>query len=109
MDERIPGQAPEQATRPRASAVDVRRERQRPHTGLPSPTAALVSRPWPPLLTVAEVAELLRTSPKAVYAMAERGQLPGLTRIGRRLLVSGDALKAFLEESRERSRGRTPR
>ncbi len=36
----------------------------------------------PVLLTAAETADLLRTSRKAVYAMAERGQLPGVTRIG---------------------------
>jgi excisionase family DNA binding protein len=38
------------------------------------------------LLTADEVAELLRTSRKAVYAMVERGQLPGVRRVGRRLL-----------------------
>ena len=39
------------------------------------------------LLTADEVAALLRTSRKAIYAMAERGLLPGVIRIGRRLLV----------------------
>ena len=32
----------------------------------------------PRLLTTQEVAELLRTSRKAVYVMVERGQLPGV-------------------------------
>ena len=41
----------------------------------------------PTLLLVGEVATLLRTSPKAVYAMVERGQLPGVVRLGRRVLV----------------------
>jgi excisionase family DNA binding protein len=41
----------------------------------------------PVFLTVKEVANLLRTTPKAVYAMVERKQLPGVTRIGRRVLV----------------------
>ena len=40
----------------------------------------------PHLMTVEEVAEFLRTSKKAVYAMLERGQLPGVVRFGRRVL-----------------------
>ena len=53
----------------------------------------------PVLLTVAETAELLRTSRKAVYAMVERGQLPGATKIGqRRLLFRRDALVDWLDQ-----------
>ncbi len=55
---------------------------------------------WPPLLTASEVAVALRTSRKAVYAMAERAQLPGVTRIGRRLLVRRDDLLSWLDERR---------
>ena len=40
----------------------------------------------PLLLTAADMAALLRTTRKAVYAQSERGQLPGVVRIGRRLL-----------------------
>jgi excisionase family DNA binding protein len=43
-------------------------------------------------LTAAEVAELLRTSRVAVYAMAARGALPGATRLRRRLLIQSAAL-----------------
>ena len=57
----------------------------------------------PVLLTPDETADLLRTSRKAVYAMAERGQLPGVTRIGRRLLVRRDALVDWLDQKRTRS------
>ena len=39
------------------------------------------------LLRVEEVATLLRTTPKAIYAMVERRSLPGVVRIGRRVLV----------------------
>jgi excisionase family DNA binding protein len=39
------------------------------------------------LLTVKEVALVLRTSQKAIYAMIERRQLPGILRIGRRVLI----------------------
>jgi excisionase family DNA binding protein len=48
------------------------------------------------LLTVEEVGALLRTTGKAIYAMAERGQLPGVVRIGRRLLFRRDALLDWL-------------
>jgi excisionase family DNA binding protein len=37
--------------------------------------------------TVDEVADLLRTTRKALYSMVERNQLPGVTRIGRRVLI----------------------
>jgi excisionase family DNA binding protein len=50
------------------------------------------------LLTVPEVAELLRTSRNAVYALSARGELPGVTRIGRRLLVRRDALLHWLDQ-----------
>jgi excisionase family DNA binding protein len=64
---------------------------------------------WPPLLTASEVAVALRTSRKAVYAMAERAQLPGVTRIGRRLLVRRDDLLSWLDERRAASPGGTRR
>ena len=40
----------------------------------------------PRILTPGEVAALLRTSKKAIYAMVERGHLP-VVRIGRRVLL----------------------
>ena len=54
--------------------------------------------PTPILLTATEVAELLRTSRKAIYTMIERAQLPGVTRIGRRVLVRQDALLDWLRQ-----------
>ena len=54
----------------------------------------------PVLLTADETADLLRTSRKAIYVMAERGQLPGVTRIGRRVLVRRDALLDWLDQKR---------
>jgi excisionase family DNA binding protein len=50
----------------------------------------------PILLTVADVAALLRTSPKAVYCLVERRQLPGVARIGRRVLIRRDDLLDWL-------------
>ncbi len=54
----------------------------------------------PYFLTVEEVALLLRTTKKAIYSMAERGQLPGATKIGIRLLISRDNLLQWLNERR---------
>ncbi len=64
------------------------------------------STPLPRLLTADEVAELLRTTRKAVYSMIERHQLPGVTRIGRRLLVRADELLDWLDQSRTPSAGK---
>ena len=63
----------------------------------------------PTLLTVDETAALLRTTRKAVYALIERGQLAGVTRIGRRVLVDRVALLDWLAERRTTSPGRTRR
>jgi excisionase family DNA binding protein len=54
------------------------------------------SRQVPVLLTPSEVAVVLRTSRKAVYAMIERVQLPGVIRIGRRVLIREAALLDWL-------------
>ena len=52
----------------------------------------------PPFLTVDETATLLRTTRKGVYVMAERGFLPGATRLGRRLLVRSEVLLHWLDQ-----------
>src|SRR5262245_58279586 len=52
------------------------------------------------LLTTDEVADILRTSRKAVYVMAARGFLPGVVRVGRRVLIRRDELLDWLRESR---------
>jgi excisionase family DNA binding protein len=54
----------------------------------------------PYLLTADDTADLLRTSRKAIYSMANRGELPGVTRIGRRMLIRRDDLLRWLDESR---------
>ncbi len=54
----------------------------------------------PVFLTTLEVADILRTSRAAIYVMRQRGQLPGVTRIGRRILIRRDALLDWLDERR---------
>jgi excisionase family DNA binding protein len=53
----------------------------------------------PRYLTPAEVATLLRTSLKAVYSMVARGQLPGVIRVHRRLLVESGELLQWLDHT----------
>jgi len=60
--------------------------------------AAQRSRRTSVLLTPVEVADLLRTTRKAIYSMVERSQLPGVVRIGRRVLVREDALLDWLRQ-----------
>jgi len=52
----------------------------------------------PLFLTPAEAASLLRTTRKAIYVMIERRQLPGVTRIGRRVLVRTSTLLEWLDQ-----------
>lgn len=53
----------------------------------------------PLLLNADELAAILRISRKALYAMAERGEIPGVTKIGRRLRFRRDAIEAWLVDS----------
>ena len=52
------------------------------------------------LITVDEAADLLRTSRRAIYMMLERRQLPGVTRIGRRVLFHSADLLNWLDQKR---------
>jgi len=52
----------------------------------------------PVFLTVDETADLLRKTRKAVYVMIERAQLPGVTRLSRRVLVRRDDLLEWLRQ-----------
>ncbi len=52
----------------------------------------------PFLLTVHDVAALLRTTPKAIYIMVERRQISGVVRIGKRLLFRRDDVLRWLAE-----------
>lgn len=48
------------------------------------------------LLTVSEVAELLRTSTKAVYTLVARAQVEGVVRRGKRVLFNRKKLRKSL-------------
>ena len=54
----------------------------------------------PLLLTVDDAADLLRTTRRAIYAMLERRQLPGVIRIRRHVLIRSAELLEWLDQKR---------
>jgi len=65
------------------------------------------TKTFPELMTPAEVAEAIRKSRKAVYAMNERGLLPPPVRIGRRILFYRSDLIRWLQKKRAASSERS--
>jgi excisionase family DNA binding protein len=62
----------------------------------------------PSILTVEEVADLMRIDRKTAYAAIACGEVPGVRRIGRCIRVSRDVLLRWLEqgEAKPAVRGR---
>lgn len=60
-------------------------------------------------LTADEIAAILRTTRKAVYARVSRGQLPPPVKLGRRLFFPRADLLSFFQEKRAASLGRKQR
>jgi excisionase family DNA binding protein len=56
------------------------------------------SKSLPVFLTPDEAADLLRTTRKAIYVRIERRQLPGVTRIGKRILIRTEHLLGWLDQ-----------
>ncbi len=68
----------------------------------PSVRVVASERELPIFLVPADVAALLRTTPKAIYAKVERGLLPGVVRDGTRVLFDRDVLLRELRRGRGR-------
>ena len=49
-------------------------------------------------LTADEAADVLRTTRKAIYAMVERRRLPGVKKIGKRILIRTETLLSWLDQ-----------
>lgn len=63
----------------------------------------------PQVLTVEEVADLMRVDRKTAYAAIAEGGVPGVRRIGRCIRVSRDVLLRWLEQGDvKQGRGRRP-
>lgn len=54
----------------------------------------------PPMLTVDEVARLLRVDRKTVYEAVQRGELPGALRVGRVIRFNRDQLVGWTRQGR---------
>jgi excisionase family DNA binding protein len=60
--------------------------------------SAAIDSGLPPVLTVDEVAELMRVDRKTAYAAIAQGDVPGVCRLGRCIRVSRDVLLRWLQE-----------
>jgi len=60
----------------------------------------------PAVITVDELAELLRVERKTAYAAVTRGEIPGVRRLGRCIRISRDAVIRWLDEGDARKRRR---
>ena len=59
----------------------------------------------PGVLTVTELATLLRVDRKTLYAAIERDEVPGVVRIGRTLRIDRDTVIRWLKGSHSSSSG----
>jgi len=63
----------------------------------------------PAVLTVDEVADLMRVDRKTAYAAIAGGEVPGVRRVGRCIRISRDVLLSWLAEGEKPSIRRKPR
>jgi excisionase family DNA binding protein len=78
----------------------------------PLASPATVENPagQPTVLTVDELASLLRVDRKTAYAAVTRGEVPGVRRLGRTIRVHREAVMAWLRDGQApRTRGRGDR
>jgi excisionase family DNA binding protein len=86
---------------PTQAEVVAPRESARESLGPSNPSTDL-----PPVLTVDELAALLRLDRKSIYEALARGQIPGARRIGRRYRIGRDAVLDWLRGQDRVSRAR---
>jgi excisionase family DNA binding protein len=65
-----------------------------------APVAQLAASIESPIMTVDELAALLRVNRKTAYDAIARGEIPGVRRIGRTFRASREAVLAWLREGR---------
>ena len=65
-----------------------------------APVAPTMPGAESPVMTVDELAALLRVNRKTAYDAIARGEIPGVRRVGRTFRVSREAVVAWLREGR---------
>ena len=75
-------------------------------TRILDPEAAARPDELPPIITVDELADLLRVERKTAYAAVTRGEIPGVRRLGRCIRISRDAVMRWLDAGVTAKRGR---
>ena len=71
--------------------------------------SAAIGNGLPPVLTVDEVADLMRVDRKTAYAAIAEGGVPGVCRLGRCIRVSRDVLLRWLQDGNGRPARRVQR
>jgi excisionase family DNA binding protein len=91
-------------SRDAAAAVAVECEEILRDAGVNAAATAMVEpSPAMTILTVDELAALLRVERKTVYAAITRGDIPGVRRVGRSIRISRDAVLDWLRTAHVRA------
>lgn len=78
-----------------------------PAGDVPCPGSEVENKAPPPVMTVDELARLLRVNRKTAYDALARGEIPGARRIGRTYRISRDAVLEWLRGQARVSRKRS--
>jgi excisionase family DNA binding protein len=78
-----------------------------PAGDVPHPCSEVENDALPPVMTVDELARLLRVNRKTAYDALARGEIPGARRIGRTYRISRDAVLEWLRGQARVSRKRS--
>lgn len=67
------------------------------------------SSAYPPVLTAAELAKIMRVDRRVIYEMVREHQIPGVRPFGRQLRFDRDAVLNWLRDGQGRAPRSTPR
>jgi excisionase family DNA binding protein len=85
-----------------ASAIGTSKEPEEVTVDAPASSPVLDAVDEPTVLTVDELARLLRVDRKTIYELVRRGELPGVRRLGRSVRIHRATVLAWLSEGQGR-------